>query len=167
MSASMPTVATCRLTLRAMTADDTDPLHRVMGDREVMRYCPRTDPSSRERAAVLISGQLEHWNKHGYGWGPLDDPETREHVGWCGLRHLPKTYEVEVAYLLGEAHWGPGLATEPAYASVRFGFAEVSLETHTGGCSPAWGDPPSLRAPECRIGSSFGGPRDLQIFHAP
>ena len=65
MSTGIPTVKTCRLILRAMTPDDTGPLHRIMSEPEVMRYLPRTDPPSRERVAGLIGGQLEHWKEHG------------------------------------------------------------------------------------------------------
>ena len=136
MSTGIPTVKTCRLILRAMTPEDTNPLHRIMGHREVMQYFPRTDSPSRERVARLIGGQLEHWKGRGYGWWALDHLETREFVGWCGLQYLPETDEVEVAYLLGKPSWGLGLATEAANASVRFGFVEVGLETIVGLAHP-------------------------------
>jgi ribosomal-protein-alanine N-acetyltransferase len=49
-------------------------------------------------------------------------------AGWCGLQFLPETAEVEVAYLLGPSHWGRGLATEAAKASLEYGFEQVALD---------------------------------------
>jgi ribosomal-protein-alanine N-acetyltransferase len=53
-------------------------------------------------------------------------------IGWSGLTFLPETEEVEVAYLLGQAFWGKGLATEAARACVQYGFENVGLESIVG-----------------------------------
>jgi ribosomal-protein-alanine N-acetyltransferase len=131
------------LTLRPFCEDDVDPLHQVMGDREVLRYFPSSDPPSRERIGRLIQFQLEHWEKHGYGWWAValrSDPPKRlaepPLIGWAGLQYLPETDETEVGYLLGKAYWGRGLATEAARESVRFGFEDLGIETIVGVVHP-------------------------------
>ena len=40
--------------------------------------------------------------------------------------------EVDVAFRLMRTHWGLGLATEAALASVRFGFADLDLKRIIG-----------------------------------
>jgi ribosomal-protein-alanine N-acetyltransferase len=54
------------------------------------------------------------------------DKKTHEFVGFGGLRSLFGT--PEVVYHLAKAHWGKGLATELARASLRFGFEERQFE---------------------------------------
>jgi ribosomal-protein-alanine N-acetyltransferase len=53
-------------------------------------------------------------------------------IGWNGLQYLPETEEVEVGFLLSRAHWGKGLATEGAAASLGYGFERLELESIVG-----------------------------------
>ena len=129
MTARIPTILTNRLTMRSLHPDDAEELHRVMHERDVLRFFPSTQPPSRERVSSLIARQIDHWREYGYGWWALEDRRTSAFVGWCGLQYLPETSEVEVAYLLGREYWGQGLATESAVAAVGYGFDEIGLGT--------------------------------------
>jgi len=124
----IPTIVTSRLRLRAFTEEDVGPLHRVLGDREVVRYFPSPNPPSRDKVQELIARQLRHWEQHGFGWWALEPRWHNELIGWSGLGFLQETEEVEVAYLLDKAFWGKGLATEAAQASLQYGFQELELE---------------------------------------
>ncbi len=125
-------MTTLRLILRAFTDEDIDPLHHILGEKDVLRHLPNTNPPSRDKAQQIVSGQLKHWEDHGYGWWAVELRAESKFIGWCGLRYLPETEEVEVAYLLGKPHWGKGLATEGAQASLRYGFEELGLESIVG-----------------------------------
>jgi [ribosomal protein S5]-alanine N-acetyltransferase len=48
------------------------------------------------------------------------------------LKYLEEFGEVDVAFRLMRTHWGLGLATEAALASVRFGFADLGLKRIIG-----------------------------------
>jgi RimJ/RimL family protein N-acetyltransferase len=48
------------------------------------------------------------------------------------LKYLDELGEVDVAFRLMRTHWGLGLATEVALASVRFGFADLGLKRIIG-----------------------------------
>jgi RimJ/RimL family protein N-acetyltransferase len=128
----IPTLTTTRLTLRPFTAADVDPLHHILCEKGVLRYFPKPDPPARERVERLIAHQLEHWEKHGYGWWAVELRSQSGLIGWNGLQFLPETGEVEVGYLLAKALWGQGLATEGARASVQYGFEQLGLETIVG-----------------------------------
>jgi len=183
----IPTITTPRLILRAFFEEDVDPFHHILGERDVLRYFPNTNPPSRDQVQKMVSKQLKHWEEHGYGWWaveprteknlapfgrkvlhgvsrPSGAPKSCAHsdrgaitlegglpptnkprhhgvykkfrdvkfIGWCGLQYLPETEEVEVAYLLGKAYWGKGLATEAAQASLRYGFEDLGLESIVG-----------------------------------
>jgi ribosomal-protein-alanine N-acetyltransferase len=123
------TITTSRLVLRPLAEEDVDPLHRILGDRDVLRYFPNTNPPARDRVQKLISGQLKHWEERGYGWWAIERRSPNGLIGWSGLQFLPETEEVEVAYLLGKAFWGRGLATEAAQACLQYGFEQVELES--------------------------------------
>lgn len=75
-------------------------------------------------------------------------------IGRCGL--LPWTIgdrpEVEVAYMIGKAHWGQGLATEAARGIVDHGFERLALSRLICLIDPA--NQASIRVAE-RIGMSF------------
>jgi ribosomal-protein-alanine N-acetyltransferase len=80
----------------------------------------------------LISGQLAHWEKHGYGWWAVELDAEAGLIGWAGLQYLSDTDETEVAYLLEKTYWGQGLATQAAKAGVQFGFDELALACIVG-----------------------------------
>jgi ribosomal-protein-alanine N-acetyltransferase len=112
----MPSIETKRLLLRMFDPEDLDELARLFRDPLVMKYVGDGQPVSRESI-------IRHWQTHGFGRWAAVDLQTQEFIGFGGLRSLFGT--PEVVYHLASAHWGKGLATELARASLRFGF-----ETH-------------------------------------
>lgn len=124
---SIPTITTAHLILRPFTIADIDPLHHILSDRDVIRYLPNTKPRSRDQVESLIAGQLSHWQTYGLGLWVVEWRLKNVLIGWSGLRHLPETKEVEVAYLLRQAFWGQGLATEAAKACLQYGFVTLEL----------------------------------------
>jgi ribosomal-protein-alanine N-acetyltransferase len=93
----------------------------------VLQYFPNTQPPTLDKVSALIDRQLDHWQKHGYGWWAVEHRSSSRLVGWCGLQYLSDTDEVEVAYHISRDHWGRGLATEAASAAVDYGFRTVGL----------------------------------------
>jgi RimJ/RimL family protein N-acetyltransferase len=125
----IPAIVTPRLVLRSFTLQDAGPLHRILGDRDVLRYFPNSDSPSLDKVEKMIAHQLKHWQEYRYGWWAVELHTTSEFIGWCGLQFLPETEETEVGYLLGKPFWGQGLATEGAQASLQYGFEDLGLET--------------------------------------
>jgi RimJ/RimL family protein N-acetyltransferase len=122
----MPAIETERLLLRMFRPEDLDELARLFSDPDVMRYVGDGKPVNREEADKALKSIIKHWTTHGFGrWGAVDK-KTHEFVGFGGLRSLFGT--PEVVYHLTKAHWGKGLATELARASLRFGFEEHQFE---------------------------------------
>ncbi len=126
---SIPAITTSRLILRAFTEEDVDPLHRILGTKDILRYFPNPGSPPRDKVERLISAQLKHWEEHGYGWWAVEPRSEKQLIGWSGLQFLPETDEVEVGYLLAQAFWGKGLATEAAQASLQYGFKNFDVES--------------------------------------
>jgi len=122
----MPEIETERLLLRMFCPEDLDELATLFRDPEVMRYVGEGQPVNREEADKALHSIIRHWQTHGFGRWAAVNRETREFVGFGGLRSLFGT--PEVVYHLATAHWGKGLATELARASLRFGFEDRKFE---------------------------------------
>lgn len=126
---TIPTVTTARLILRPFTEEDAGPLHLILGEKDILRYFPNSGPPAIDRVQRLVDHQIKHWEDHSLGWWAVERHQDPGLIGWAGLQFLPETAETEVAYLLSRSHWGHGLATEAARASVQFGFEHRALAT--------------------------------------
>ena len=125
----MTEIETDRLLLRRWREGDLDAYARICADLEVMRYLPAT--LSREESAEQITWFERHWEERGFGLWAVEERASGEFIGFVGLmRHddWPEgEHRTEVGWRLGRAHWGRGLATEGALASVRYGFGGLGL----------------------------------------
>ena len=63
------------------------------------------------------------------GWGTLAVVLRGEQacIGYCGVRPLPHTTEVEVAFALQRHCWNKGYATEAATASIDAAFEGLGI----------------------------------------
>jgi RimJ/RimL family protein N-acetyltransferase len=150
-------ITTERLVLRAFTTEDVEPMYRILGGAGVLRYFPKSDPPSRDRVREVILGQRSHWKERGYGLWAVEARSTGELMGRSGLQYLPATDEVEVDFILGSAHWGQGFATEAGRAGLRYGFAEIGLESVVGIVHPE--NAASRRVLE-KLGMTLTGPAE-------
>ena len=124
----MHMIETMRLYLRTFVPADLDDYHAsVYGDADVMRYLPVGVPRSRERANDVLEFAVKHGQDHGYTLWAVINKATNQFVGHCGLVHLRESPLVEVAYALGKAWWGQGIAAEAAAACLRYGFETAEL----------------------------------------
>ena len=119
-------IETERLLLRQYALEDADEQLRIMSDPEFLRYLVPQSPT-RDKVLVGFGRIYEHWLRLGYGQWVMELKETGRLVGYCGLRHLVPTDEVELAYGCERAYWGRGLGTEAARATLRYGFRRVGL----------------------------------------
>jgi ribosomal-protein-alanine N-acetyltransferase len=102
--------------------DDLDALLLITSDPEVMKHLGMGGARTKEKTMNTIDAILRHWDQHGFGIWALEHKANGKLIGWCGLQMLEKTPEVEVAYLLAQAYWNQGLATEAARAAIEYGF---------------------------------------------
>jgi RimJ/RimL family protein N-acetyltransferase len=92
------------------------------------------------------------------GWGTLAviPRGTQECVGYCGVRPLPHTEEIEVAFALQRRCWNLGYATEAAAASIDAAFEHLRVKSVVATVYPD--NKASLRVlgklgmtPECQV----------------
>jgi len=121
-------IETARLILRPFAPEDLDRLAAILADPGVVRYLPGGNPRTREQTDKTLQFIIGHWEQYGFGWWAITHKASRELIGWCGLKLIDTTREVEVLYLFARPYWGRGYATEAASASLRYGFQELGLD---------------------------------------
>jgi RimJ/RimL family protein N-acetyltransferase len=124
---------TDRLLLREFVEDDAESFFKLNTHPEVVRFVPDKPLLNVEQARqTLIDHPIADYRRYGFGRGACILKSTGEQIGFAGLKYLDELGEVDLAYRLLPAHWGQGLATEVALASVRYGFADLGLKRIIG-----------------------------------
>jgi len=122
-----------RLFLREYVEDDAEAFFKLNSDPEVLRFVPDKRLLNVEEARqILVDHPIADYREYGFGRGACILKSTGEQIGFAGLKYLEEFGEVDIAFRLMRTHWGLGLATEAALASVRFGFAELGLKRIIG-----------------------------------
>jgi len=128
---------TDRLLLREYVEEDAEAFFKLNSDPDVLRFVPDKRLLNVEQARqILIDHPIADYRKHGFGRGACILKSTGEQIGFAGLKYLEELGEVDLAFRLMPTHWGLGLATEAALASVRFGFADLDLKRIIGLAMP-------------------------------
>ena len=128
----IPKIESKRLLFRAYSPQDLESFLSILNNRNNLRYLPSKDPWHSSKVEKWLLSSQRHWLEEGYGWWILEHKLDAKAIGWCGLRKLEGISEVEVLYLLAEAYWGQGLATEATKLSIEYGFNRAGMEEIVG-----------------------------------
>jgi RimJ/RimL family protein N-acetyltransferase len=120
---------TDRLCLRHVHILDLDPMYRVFGDPEAMRFGDGVQ--TKEWVQGWLRTCLEQYYRQ-WGFGPyaVVERQYRQVIGYCGLFFFPDINgrpEVELGYRLARAAWGNGYATEAAQAVRDYAFGTLGM----------------------------------------
>lgn len=126
---TVPVFTTERLIARRWTDAEVESLLAVYGDEDAMRWVGDGTAITREQCEKWMEVTRANYEKRGYGMFALDEKESGEVVGFCGLVHPGGQAEPEVKYALHRSHWGRGLATEAVIGLIEYGLTKHSL-TH-------------------------------------
>jgi ribosomal-protein-alanine N-acetyltransferase len=119
-----------RLALRHFHILDAEPMYRVFGDPDVMRFGDGVQ--TKEWVQEWLRLCLEHYYQT-WGFGPyaIVESQGKNVVGYCGLFYFPDINgqpEVEIGYRLARAAWGQGYATEAASAVRDYAFYTLGIK---------------------------------------
>jgi RimJ/RimL family protein N-acetyltransferase len=120
-------ILTPLLELRPFDDSDIDGIAQLLAEREATRFIGGV--KSREAAADSVRSMRDAFAQR--GWGTLAVvPRGESHcVGYCGVRPLPHTAEIEIAFALQQRCWNKGYATEAAAASIDAAFAGLRINS--------------------------------------
>lgn len=131
-----PEIETERLCLRMYRQEDLATVYEIASDPQVRRYFPEGSTIERDDILASLLRRIDYWRQNGFGQFGVFEKSSGKLVGYCGLKNLENTEEIEIYYGYARESWGKGYATEAAAAVLRFGFEEAGLErivavTHT------------------------------------
>jgi len=120
---------TKRLLLRHLHLLDAEPMYRIFGDAEVMRFGDGVQ--SMEWVKGWLRTCRQHYRTWGFGPYAVLKRSSREVIGYCGLFYFPDVAgqpEVEAGYRLVRSAWGNGYATEAAQAVRDYAFEKLGMK---------------------------------------
>ena len=125
----MNILETDRLILRQFTLEDAPTMFAINSDPEVVRYAEGVTPSSLDESIEhLRDGPLADYEEFGYGrWGMVLK-QSDALIGFCGMKYLKELGLNEVGYRLERKHWGSGLATEAAGATLDYARRRLGMD---------------------------------------
>lgn len=119
---------------------------------------------SRQRAEATVRAGIESFERNGFGFWGLLDREKDELIGFCGLRFIGQTPDVEILYAVAPDLWRHGYATEAARAVLRWAFEFTDLPRVFAGADAP--NAASLRVME-KLGMRFVGNRSTAAGDTP
>lgn len=119
-------IATARLRFRPLGPEDVDALSAVYQHPLVT---PWIGPQTREDVVREIGQQVEHQRSLGWSLWAVEERDTGELIGDCGLQPLEhRGPEVELGYDFHPRMWGHGIATEAARAVMAQAFGPLAID---------------------------------------
>lgn len=155
-----------RLILRHFHIVDAEPMYRVFGDTEVMRF--GNGVQTQEWVQTWLQTCLEHYYQT-WGFGPYAVVEQRSQdvIGYCGLFYFPDINgqpEVEIGYRLARRAWEKGYATEAAQAVREYAFYSLGIKRLIAIIDPS--NAASIRVAK-KIGMQFEAEVMLEGYNHP
>ncbi len=109
-------VKTRRLILREIIEDDLIGLYELDSDPEVHRYLGNNPVQNIDQSKEIIKFIHQLYEETGIGRWAIIDRETKEFIGWSGLKYeksLRKKFNYyDLGYRLRRKYWGKGIATK-------------------------------------------------------
>jgi len=119
---------------------------------------------SRERAEATVRAGIESFERNGFGFWGVFEKGSAPLIGFCGLRVIGETSDVELLFGIDPRLWSHGYATEAVRAVLRWAFEFTDLQRIFAGA-----DPPNLasfRVME-KLGMGFAGIRATAAGDTP
>jgi [ribosomal protein S5]-alanine N-acetyltransferase len=122
---------TPRLILREFTEADASLVLQLNSLPEVLKYVhePRLETEEEARQILVNIILPQYRNKLGR-WATFTK-ENNEFVGWCGLKYVAESDEIDLGYRFLPAAWGKGYATESADHTLEYGLHKLKLKSIT------------------------------------
>ena len=124
----MKVIETDRLYLREFTIDDAQLLIDLNSDSDVTRYTGDGPVKNMEEAKRILTEIIFPQYKNKIGRWAVHLKETDEFIGWCGLKFIADTEEIDLGYRFFKTKWGRGYATESAKAVLNYGVMVLGLK---------------------------------------
>lgn len=121
-------IETDRLYLREFIIEDAQLIIDLNSDIDVTRYTGDGPVKDIEEAKRILTDIIFPQYKNNIGRWAVHLKSNHEFIGWCGLKYLAETDEIDLGYRFFKMHWGKGYATESAKAVVKYGVNVLKIQ---------------------------------------
>ena len=118
---------TPRMELRPFAESDIEGIVELLADRETTRFIGSI--KSPQVAADSVRNMRDAFAARGWGTLAVLLRGKNDCLGYCGVRPLPHTAEMELAFALRRAYWNQGYCTEAAAASIDAAFNSLGVKS--------------------------------------
>jgi len=125
---------TNRLMLRPFSVEDAEGLARVLSDVEAAQFIGGAKSYDEARDSAIR--MRDAFTQRGWGTLAVILAEVGTCIGYCGVRPLSCTPDVELAFALERSQWNKGYATEAAGAVLDAAFVCLKFESVVGTVYP-------------------------------
>ena len=125
-----------RLNLKPIVEGDYNFVRFYLSDPERTRFLPLEKPYPEKEAKEWFTNRILHWEKNDFGNFVLQEKESKEVIGFCGLEYARETDFIDIRYGLIQDTWGKGYAFEAASCCIKYGFEILGLEIIYGAAVP-------------------------------
>jgi len=135
------TITTERLRLRRWEQDDIRLLSKLSATPAVVRYIGDGSVWSDARVAQVAAHNVEHWERHDFGWRVATAVDGGAPIGFIALSFAGEgagvdADEYEIGWWLAPEAWGRGFAREGALAVRDEGFARIGARSVVARIAP-------------------------------
>lgn len=110
-----------RLLVRRWRDSDLPDVLAVYGDADAMRWVGDGKPLSQEDGIKWLEVTRTNYENRGYGMFAVEEQESQEIIGFCGIVHPGGQTEPEIKYAYRRLQWGRGFATEAVVGLISYG----------------------------------------------
>ncbi len=122
---------TKRLLLRPMRLEDAEGMYELNLAEDVYPNTGDRPFRNIQEAKELILN-YNQFEKYKMGRFTIIDKKSNEYAGWCGLKYLEPTNEVDLGYRIMPVFRAKGIAYESAAKCLEYGFDNLSLSKIIG-----------------------------------
>ena len=121
-------IETPRLILREFTEADAALIYELNTSPGVLQYVHEAMLENEAQAREVLLNIILPQYRDKLGRWAIHTKENDEFIGWCGLKRLPDTKEIDLGYRFTPANWGKGYATEAAQHTLSYGVNELKIQ---------------------------------------
>jgi [ribosomal protein S5]-alanine N-acetyltransferase len=116
-----------RLSLRKWTGADCEALFEIMRAEAVARHIGDGKPFTIQKTKDFLIWVKNYEQANGFCRWKVVERSSGKTIGSCGFAVLLETGKIDLGYLLAQAAWGKGYATEIAAATIDYGFKKLGF----------------------------------------
>jgi len=124
-------VETKRLILKELTPKDALNLYKLNLNTDVIRFTGDVAFESIEAAKAYLE-KYDQYKKYGVGRWAVLEKDTKEFLGWCGLKYTEELNEFDIGFRFLKKHWNNGYASEAAKLCLDLAFDKFAIKEVVG-----------------------------------